>query len=63
MIFYLSAFLIGLAGSVHCVGMCGPLALAIPPAGNSTGYSLLFRSIAYQSSRIIGYGVLGLVVG
>ena len=63
MIFYLSAFLIGLAGSVHCVGMCGPLALAIPAAGNSTGYSLLFRSIAYQSSRIIGYGVLGLVVG
>ena len=63
MIFYLSAFLIGLAGSVHCVGMCGPLALAIPAAGNSKGYSLLFRSIAYQSSRIIGYGVLGLVVG
>ncbi|WP_262714345.1 sulfite exporter TauE/SafE family protein [Mucilaginibacter metallidurans] len=24
------AFFIGLFGSVHCIGMCGPLAFAIP---------------------------------
>ena len=25
-----SAFLIGLLGSLHCVGMCGPIALMLP---------------------------------
>ncbi|RYY12687.1 MAG: sulfite exporter TauE/SafE family protein, partial [Chitinophagaceae bacterium] len=24
------AFFIGLLGSLHCVGMCGPLAFAVP---------------------------------
>jgi sulfite exporter TauE/SafE len=63
MIFYFSAFLIGLAGSVHCVGMCGPLALAIPGASKDKGFTFFLRTIAYQMSRISGYGVLGLVVG
>ena len=63
MIFYFSAFLIGLAGSVHCVGMCGPLALAIPGASKDKGFTFFLRTIAYQISRISGYGVLGLIVG
>ena len=31
-----TAFLLGLVGSLHCAGMCGPLALALPAAGNTT---------------------------
>ena len=28
-----TAFILGLVGSLHCAGMCGPLALALPAAG------------------------------
>ena len=29
-----TAFLLGFAGSAHCAGMCGPLALALPAGGD-----------------------------
>lgn len=29
------AFMIGIVGSFHCVGMCGPLALALPLSHDS----------------------------
>jgi sulfite exporter TauE/SafE len=28
--FYLPDLVIGFAGSFHCIGMCGPLAIAMP---------------------------------
>jgi len=30
-----AAFAMGLLGSFHCVGMCGPLALSLPLSSNS----------------------------
>lgn len=57
-----AAFLLGFAGSLHCAGMCGPLALALPPAGNSAGGFLAGR-LAYNAGRILTYGLLGLVFG
>ena len=57
-----TAFLLGLVGSLHCAGMCGPLALALPPAGNTTPANVLGR-IAYNAGRIITYCVLGIVFG
>jgi uncharacterized protein len=57
-----TAFLLGLVGSLHCAGMCGPLALALPPSGNAGSTCLLGR-IAYNFGRIITYCVLGLVFG
>lgn len=56
------AFVIGLVGSLHCAGMCGPLALALPASGNSAAAYLAGRS-AYNAGRIITYGCLGLVFG
>lgn len=63
MMFLLSAFFIGLAGSVHCVGMCGPFALAVPNIGKTKSSNFFFRAFSYQFSRILGYGFLGLIVG
>jgi len=57
-----TAFTLGLVGSLHCAGMCGPLALALPPAGN-TAISYLGGRVAYNIGRIVTYCVLGLVVG
>lgn len=56
------AFFIGLFGSIHCIGMCGPLAFAIPV--NSNGFwFLLWDKLVYNWGRIIGYAVLGLIMG
>jgi len=57
-----TAFMLGLAGSAHCAGMCGPLALALPPAGNTTPGYVLGR-VAYNAGRIVTYCALGIVFG
>lgn len=59
---YWTAFILGLVGSLHCAGMCGPLALALPVAGgNAPGYA--FSRVAYNAGRVITYAMLGLVFG
>ena len=57
-----TAFLLGLAGSIHCAGMCGPLALALPQAGRGWAGALAGRA-AYNFGRIATYSLLGVVFG
>lgn len=57
-----TAFLLGLAGSLHCAGMCGPLAMAVPVLGQSRGAILLSR-LTYNLGRVTTYVLLGLVFG
>ncbi len=57
-----TAFILGLAGSLHCAGMCGPLALALPrPPGSRA--SFVAGRTAYNLGRIVTYCILGLVFG
>ncbi len=66
-------FLIGLLGSLHCLGMCGPLVMAYSlnikkaqlPIGNPNPFSWskgVFHHLAFHSGRIITYGILGALV-
>ena len=57
-----SAIVLGIVGSLHCAGMCGPLALALPRTGRGPGGYLAGR-LAYHLGRLIAYAVLGLVCG
>lgn len=57
---YLTAFLLGLTGSLHCIGMCGPIALMVNGKSKS---SLLTNRILYNMGRTLTYVVMGLVVG
>lgn len=57
-----SAFIMGFAGSLHCVGMCGPLALSLPVAHNNT-LSRITGAITYNGGRIVSYAILGLIFG
>ena len=58
----LPAFLLGLIGSFHCAGMCGPLALALPnPSSSRTGFWI--GRLAYHAGRLGTYCALGLVSG
>ena len=58
----ISGFTLGAAGSLHCVGMCGPLSLALPV--HHLAPAKKFASLLlYQSGRIVTYSMLGLAIG
>lgn len=56
------AFILGLISSFHCVGMCGPLAMAVPVQSLSP-VRKNFAIILYHSGRILTYTSLGLLFG
>ena len=55
-----TAFLLGFLGSFHCLGMCGPIALAMSAQDNSR---FLTNKIIYNLGRTVTYTLLGLGVG
>lgn len=57
-----AAFSLGLVTGLHCVGMCGPLALALPVVGKSKPAYLAGRLI-YNLGRAITYTVMGILIG
>jgi len=59
---FIAAFTIGLIGSLHCVGMCGPIAAAMPYS-NESKFALLGNVLLYNSGRVITYAGLGLIFG
>jgi uncharacterized protein len=57
-----AAFVAGLVTSLHCAGMCGPLACALlPNRGDRTDVNTV--STVYQLSRLAGYTALGGLAG
>jgi uncharacterized protein len=54
----ITAFGIGLLGSLHCIGMCGPIALAIPLRSNR-----VLSILVYNSGRIFTYASIGILFG
>jgi uncharacterized protein len=57
-----ASFLIGLGGSVHCIGMCGPLALSLP-FNSFAHFKKGIAILLYSFGRIFSYTLLGLVAG
>jgi len=60
---YLSAFLVGLLGGVHCVGMCGGIVGALTLGGYPKKSAPLRYLLAYNTGRISSYTLAGLMVG
>lgn len=58
----IAALLLGLAGSLHCVGMCGPLLLALPLTA-SDRLAAVRQMLIYHAGRILMYAALGLLLG
>ncbi|MFN2348261.1 MAG: sulfite exporter TauE/SafE family protein [Thioalkalivibrio sp.] len=60
----LAAFLVGLLGGVHCVGMCGgivaALSLGTRTSAGTTAWSLL---LSYNLGRIVSYTLAGALAG
>jgi len=57
-----TALILGLVGSLHCAGMCGPLALALPMVG-STRTGFITGRLFYNFGRMITYCLLGVIFG
>jgi uncharacterized protein len=53
-----TALLMGIGGSLHCAGMCSPLAMAI----TSFNKYVLLNRVIYNAGRVMVYGVLGFIV-
>ncbi len=59
---YISALLLGLLGEIHCVGMCGPIALILPVEGDNF-WRKNIKLLLYHTGRMLAYGTLGLIIG
>ena len=57
-----SAFLLGIISNLHCLGMCGPIALAIP-LNRSSKSAMLFGILQYHLGRVLIYAILGYILG
>ena len=57
-----AAFIAGLVTSLHCAGMCGPLACAVLPARREQGDATT-AATTYQLARMVSYTALGALAG
>lgn len=57
-----SAFILGLLGSFHCIGMCGPIAFMLP-VSRENKVKKFFQIFLYHSGRLLSYSIIGLAFG
>lgn len=62
MTFLFSAVALGFFSGGHCLGMCGPLVLALPVSEGSRLLSVIYR-VAYNAGRVSTYAALGAAAG
>lgn len=62
-----AAFMIGLLGSTHCIGMCGgivgALTMGLPQTRRQSLLQLLPYLLTYNIGRLFSYSLAGLLVG
>lgn len=57
-----TGFLLGLLGSFHCVGMCGPIAFMLP-VDRTNSYKKVVQILLYHAGRLLSYATIGFVFG
>lgn len=57
-----TAFVLGFLGSLHCIGMCGPIAFMLP-VNRSNSYKKISQIAIYHFGRLIAYSLIGLFFG
>ena len=58
----IAALGLGFASSLHCVGMCGPIAFSLG-LNPQNKLDFTFRNLTYQFGRVTTYTVLGAILG
>lgn len=59
----IAALMFGLATSLHCVGMCGPLMMIVHSGGSGRNFKWWINKVIYHLGRLSVYAVFGLIVG
>lgn len=57
-----SAIILGLLGSLHCIGMCGPIAFMLP-VDRKNQIKQFFQLMSYHIGRLTTYSLIGLLFG
>lgn len=57
-----TALVLGLVGSLHCVGMCGPIAFMLP-VDRKSPVKRFFQLSSYHLGRLFTYSLIGLLFG
>jgi sulfite exporter TauE/SafE len=57
-----TALLFGLISSLHCVGMCGPIAMMLPVSRNNPAKKVMQITL-YHAGRLTSYATLGFLFG
>jgi sulfite exporter TauE/SafE len=57
-----SAFILGLISSLHCIGMCGPIAMMLPVDRQNEAKKVT-QIITYHLGRLSAYATIGLIFG
>jgi sulfite exporter TauE/SafE len=57
-----TGFILGLVGSLHCVGMCGPIAFMLP-VDRTNSYKKVAQIFLYHIGRLLSYATIGFVFG
>ncbi len=58
----IAGLVLGITSNLHCIGMCGPIAMAIP-VNRANNWTILGGILQYNFGRILTYMLLGLIVG
>lgn len=54
--------ILGITSNLHCIGMCGPIAMAIP-VNRTSNWTILSGILQYNFGRIFTYSILGALIG
>lgn len=57
-----TAFIFGLISSLHCIGMCGPIAMMLPVDRNNP-IKRIIQICVYHLGRLMAYASMGLIFG
>ena len=62
---FISMIALGLATSVHCISMCGPMVVTYAVKGEDDHHwtSKIVPNVAYQTAKIVSYVLVGLLLG
>lgn len=58
----ISALILGLLGSFHCIGMCGAIAFMLP-VDRTNQMKQFFQILSYHLGRLVTYSLMGLLFG
>ena len=58
----ITGLILGITSNLHCIGMCGPIAMAIP-VNRKSNWTILSGILQYNFGRILTYALLGALVG